>query len=204
MALKAAQILAGDTGAAAPAAGGAVAAATGPTPPLAVDAVWHTHLLYSRSYARMCAALLGVSAEGATSGAVVQCVIIPHEPTPGGAAASALFTAQYAAAQTLYAEAFGAPPSPRVWTPASHRFAPLEQFVMVTRRERGVLAAAAAAEERLRASMALGAAQLARRLDAAVAAAAAGAAAGGVPGAEDSEDERSGYSGYDYSDGGCG
>ena len=51
--------------AAAPAAASAAAAAasasapapSGATPSLAVDAVWHTHLFYTRSYARFCAAL---------------------------------------------------------------------------------------------------------------------------------------------------
>ena len=135
MALKAALLLSAEQ---APAAGSgaASAAATGVTPPLAVDAVWHTHLLYSRSYARLCAALLGHDAAALPPGLAW---LIPHEPSPGGTEAAALFAAQYAAAEALYRDVFGAPPPPAVWTPATHRFAPAQQMVCITRGERSAL-----------------------------------------------------------------
>jgi hypothetical protein len=118
MALKAALLLAAPADATA-----------GVTPPLAVDWVWHTHLLYSRSYLRMCSALLGAS--GTTNA-----VMIHHDPSPGGAAAGALYAAQYASAAALYRDAFGAAPPQRVWTAAEHRFSPLEQMVGITRGDR--------------------------------------------------------------------
>lgn len=146
MALKAALLLAAEQ---APAAGVASAAATGVTPPLAVDAVWHTHLLYSRSYARLCAALLGRDAMAAPPGTVY---LIPHEPSPGGDAAAALFAAQYAAAAALYRDAFGAVRPAEVWTPAAHRFAPAQQVCCITRGERAALRVMKASlEERMHA-----------------------------------------------------
>ena len=136
MALKAALLLAAEQAPAAAAGGAAASAmATGVTPPLAVDAVWHTHLLYSRSYARLCAALLGHDAAAAPPGLAW---LIPHEPSPGGDAAAALFAAQYAAAEALYRDAFGEPPA-GVWTPTAHRFAPAQQIVCIARGERAAL-----------------------------------------------------------------
>ena len=147
MALKAALLLAEQ--APAPESDATSAAATGVTPPLAVDAVWHTHLLYSRSYARLCAALLGRDATSAPPGTAW---LIPHEPSPGGDAAAALFAAQYAAAEALYRDAFGAPPPPEVWTPATHRFAPSQQLCCITRGERAALRVMKASlEERMHA-----------------------------------------------------
>ena len=150
MALKAALLLAAEQAPAAAApSGDASAAATGVTPPLAVDAVWHTHLLYSRSYARLCAALLGRDAVAAPPGTAF---LIPHEPSPGGDAAAALFAAQYAAAAALYLEAFGVVPPAEVWTPAAHRFAPAQQVCCITRGERAALRVMKASlEERMHA-----------------------------------------------------
>lgn len=115
-----------------------VGAATGITPPLAVDAVWHTHLVFSRSYARLCEVLLGSGgasdADAAPSAGIHH--FIHHEPSPGGAAAAALFIAQYVAAVTMYFDAFGFAPPADVWTPAAHRFAPHNGFVCVSRGER--------------------------------------------------------------------
>ena len=124
MALKAALLLAAEGGALA-----SSATALGVTPPLAVDCVWHTHLLYSRSYVRLCGALLGATSAPAAAATAPLTHFIHHEPSRGGVAQMQLFTAQYAAAKTLYRDAFGAPPPQQVWTPAEHRFEGLNQMV---------------------------------------------------------------------------
>ena len=99
--------------------------------------------------ARLCAALLGRDATSAPPGTAW---LIPHEPSPGGDAAAALFAAQYAAAEALYRDAFGAPPPPEVWTPATHRFAPSQQLCCITRGERAALRVMKASlEERMHA-----------------------------------------------------
>ena len=74
------------------------------TPSKQVDAVYHTHLLYTRSYQRFCAAALGRPGG-----------FIHHDPSPGGPAAAARWKAQYASTLRLYAAAFQQPPPADVW-----------------------------------------------------------------------------------------
>jgi hypothetical protein len=174
MGIKAALLLAqhaddAAAAAAAEAAGGAVSAKeavkpppSGATPSLAVDAVWHTHLLYSRSYARLCALLLAPEATNGGAAAAPSAAapsaaapsaaapsaaaplasapqFIHHDPSGGGAAAAALFRAQYDAAREVYAQAFGAPPPAEVWTAPGARFDAAAQFVCVSAGERQLL-----------------------------------------------------------------
>lgn len=72
------------------------------TPSAAVDAAWHLHLTYTRSYwDGLCAQVLPGP--------------LHHEPTRGGAAETAKLSAQYARTLARYREAFGHEPPPDVW-----------------------------------------------------------------------------------------
>ena len=84
----------------------AVVSPTPVTPSEEVDEVWHLHLTYSRDYWDV------------WCGAVLQAPL-HHDPTPGGAAAQAVYRAQYAETLALYEGFFGLPPE-ALW-PATHR-----------------------------------------------------------------------------------
>src|SRR5688572_21183470 len=81
------------------------------TPSPAVDAAWHLHLSYTRSYwHELCERLLGRP--------------LHHEPSRGGAAERARFAAAYARTLASYRACFGEPPAD-VWpTPRLDRAAP--------------------------------------------------------------------------------
>lgn len=69
------------------------------TPSLAVDSVWHLHLLYTRSYQELC----NIAGR-----------FIHHEPSTGGEAETKKFKNIYEQTLALYASYFDAPPS-NVW-----------------------------------------------------------------------------------------
>ena len=74
-----------------------------------VDAAWHLHLTYTRSYwKRFCGELLGTP--------------LHHEPTRGGAAEADKHLAMYEATLAAYREAFEEEPRPEIWPPATQRF----------------------------------------------------------------------------------
>ena len=81
------------------------------TPSQAVDAVWHLHLAYTRSYwDDLCGQVLRRP--------------LHHSPTSGGPAENRRFRAAYAATLRWYEQAFGAPPPADVWPDVATRFAP--------------------------------------------------------------------------------
>ena len=87
------------------------------TPSEDVDAVWHLHLTYSRSYWRgLCRQTLGRP--------------LHHGPTRGGAGESARFAAQYEETLAHYRAAFGAAPPRDIWPEAAVRFAPRQRAVI--------------------------------------------------------------------------
>ena len=74
-----------------------------------VDAAWHLHRTYTRSYwKRFCGEVLGQP--------------LHHEPTKGGPAEARKHLAMYAHTLAAYREAFGEPPPPDVWPAAAERF----------------------------------------------------------------------------------
>src|SRR5260221_356074 len=74
-----------------------------------VDAAWHLHLTYTRSYwKRFCGEVLGRQ--------------LHHEPTRGGPAENTKHLAMYEATLAVYREAFGEEPPRDIWTPARERF----------------------------------------------------------------------------------
>jgi hypothetical protein len=74
-----------------------------------VDAAWHLHLTYTRSYwGRFCGEVLGRP--------------LHHEPTKGGPAEGAKHLAMYAATLDAYRTAFGQAPPADIWPPANERF----------------------------------------------------------------------------------
>lgn len=74
-----------------------------------VDAAWHLHLTYTRSYwQRFCGELLGRP--------------LHHEPTKGGPAEHEKHLAMYARTLRRYREAFGSDAPADVWSPAEARF----------------------------------------------------------------------------------
>lgn len=78
-------------------------------PSEAVDAVWHLHLTYTRSYwERFCGEVFGKP--------------LHHEPTKGGAVEGAKYRAMYAVALARYREAFGEAPPADIWPSADQRF----------------------------------------------------------------------------------
>lgn len=95
------------------------------TPSEAVDAVWHLHLTYTRSYwERLCRDVIGRP--------------VHHEPTRGGAADDHRFREAYAATLGLYEKTFGATPPADLWPPVALRFAPTPTRLVDTRRGRVV------------------------------------------------------------------
>lgn len=78
-------------------------------PSEAVDAAWHLHLTYTRSYwHRFCGELLGKP--------------LHHDPTKGGANEGAKHVAMYEATLARYREVFGEAPPADVWPCAEQRF----------------------------------------------------------------------------------
>jgi uncharacterized protein (TIGR04222 family) len=74
-----------------------------------VDAAWHLHLTYTRSYwHRFCGEALGRP--------------LHHEPTKGGPAEHEKHLAMYALTLSRYREAFGCDAPADVWSPAAARF----------------------------------------------------------------------------------
>src|SRR5262245_44041518 len=74
-----------------------------------VDAAWHLHLTYTRSYwKRFCEGVLGRP--------------LHHEPTRGGPAEHEKHLTMYAATLARYRETFGHEPPADVWSPAGKRF----------------------------------------------------------------------------------
>jgi uncharacterized protein (TIGR04222 family) len=74
-----------------------------------VDAAWHLHLTYTRSYwKRFCGELLGTP--------------LHHEPTRGGPAEADKHLAMYDATLAAYCEAFGRKPPADIWPSAAQRF----------------------------------------------------------------------------------
>lgn len=73
------------------------------SPSRAVDAVWHTHLLYSRDYwERLCGEVLGKP--------------LHHDPNPGGADEEARHHLQYLDTLAAYERIFGEAPPADLWT----------------------------------------------------------------------------------------
>lgn len=73
------------------------------SPSRAVDAVWHTHLLYSRDYwERLCGEVLGKP--------------LHHDPNPGGADEEARHHTQYLDTLAAYERIFGEAPPADLWT----------------------------------------------------------------------------------------
>lgn len=89
-------------------------AATGETPVTPskeVDAAWHLHLTYTRSYwKRLCDEVLGKP--------------LHHEPTRGGHDEHVRFVAQYEATLARYAETFGEMAPEDIWPSAEECFGP--------------------------------------------------------------------------------
>jgi uncharacterized protein (TIGR04222 family) len=74
-----------------------------------VDAAWHLHLTYTRSYwKRFCGDVLGQP--------------LHHEPTKGGPAEARKHLAMYAQTLAAYREAFGEEPPADIWPAAEVRF----------------------------------------------------------------------------------
>ena len=91
-------------------------AATAPhpvTPSVAVDEVWHLHLVYTRSYwEELCGRVLGKP--------------LHHEPTRGGPSEGRKYADLYARTLARHRETFGEAPPPSLWPPMEQRFAPPE------------------------------------------------------------------------------
>jgi len=74
-----------------------------------VDAAWHLHLTYTRSYwKRFCGEVLGRP--------------LHHDPTKGGPAEAKKHLDMYASTLAAYRQTFGEPPPPEVWTAPEIRF----------------------------------------------------------------------------------
>jgi hypothetical protein len=79
------------------------------TPSEEVDAVWHLHLLYTRSYYEdLCQQIAGF--------------VIHHQPTAGGPSEGNKFRDWYQQTLNSYAEKFGSPPKD-IWPDPDKRFA---------------------------------------------------------------------------------
>lgn len=79
------------------------------TPSVDVDAAWHLHLLYTRSYYEdLCQQIAGF--------------VIHHQPTAGGSAEGSKFREWYQQTINSYREFFGEPPND-IWPDPDERFA---------------------------------------------------------------------------------
>jgi hypothetical protein len=88
----------------------AMAAGHPVTPSIAVDEVWHLHLVYTRTYwEEWCEKVLGSP--------------LHHEPTAGGAAESEKFGDWYARTLSSYHSIFKVPPPDAYWPDPARRFA---------------------------------------------------------------------------------
>jgi hypothetical protein len=103
------------------------------TPSEQVDAAWHLHMLYTRSYWEdLCGKALGVA--------------VHHGPTKGGAAEDAKFHDWYGRTIASYERFFG-PPARDVWPLAERRFetrarwVDLNEYWVIPKVRRGVIAA---------------------------------------------------------------
>src|SRR5262249_47420226 len=75
----------------------------------AVDAAWHLHLTYTRSYwQRLCGGVLGRP--------------LHHDPSRGGPDEAARHRHMYSRTLAAYREAFGQEPPADIWPPAGERF----------------------------------------------------------------------------------
>lgn len=84
------------------------------TPSLAVDAVWHLHLIYTSSYWEdFCGKTLLKN--------------IHHNPTKGGKEQAFTFIQQYDYTLTFYAQCFGQNPPEPVWETLGNRFGQTHQ-----------------------------------------------------------------------------
>src|SRR5688572_1762286 len=73
-----------------------------------VDAAWHLHLTYTRSYwQRLCGEILGRP--------------LHHEPTKGGREEAGKHRHMYTHTLAVYRDAFGAEPPAAIWPPADTR-----------------------------------------------------------------------------------
>ena len=87
------------------------------SPSEAVDKVWHTHLLYTRSYWQdLCANLLGRP--------------LHHDPSTGGNSETAKFNSMYEATKALYRLEFSEEPPTDLWPPTAQRFEPARNWVI--------------------------------------------------------------------------
>ncbi len=81
------------------------------TPSEDVDAAWHLHLVYTRSYwDELCGKVLGQP--------------LHHLPTSGAASENVRFREAYGATLVAYATAFGGKPAADIWPDVDARFAP--------------------------------------------------------------------------------
>lgn len=99
------------------------------TPSREVDAVWHLHLTYTRSYWQRLHAILPRE--------------LHHEPTPGGSVAAATYRTQYADTKARYVAEFGEAVPEAYWPPEDERFQP-DMRVMRGRASDGLAVAGAA------------------------------------------------------------
>jgi uncharacterized protein (TIGR04222 family) len=96
----------------------AMAAGHPVTPSVQVDAAWHLHLTYTRSYwQRLCAETLGQP--------------LHHEPTRGGDAEGEKFHDWYAKTLDSYRRLFGEEPPGDLWPAAETRFGEDQRFTTV-------------------------------------------------------------------------
>lgn len=95
-----------------------------------VDAAWHLHLTYTRSYwKRFCGDVLGGP--------------LHHDPTRGGPAEADKHLRMYADTLAAYREAFGREPPADVWPPAAVRFGDDLHHVAVNTKHNWVVSKAA-------------------------------------------------------------
>ncbi|MGL6074539.1 MAG: TIGR04222 domain-containing membrane protein [Fimbriiglobus sp.] len=88
------------------------------TPSVQVDAAWHLHLTYTKSYwNRMCGEVLKKP--------------LHHEPTTGGRANAEKYLRNYEATLASYRAAFGHEPPEDIWPPAATRFGEDQAFTTV-------------------------------------------------------------------------
>ena len=95
-----------------------------------VDAAWHLHLTYTRSYwKRFCGDVLGQP--------------LHHDPTRGGPTEAGKHHRMYDQTLAAYREAFGEAPPAEVWPPAESRFGDDAKQVMVNTARNWVIPKAA-------------------------------------------------------------